>query len=320
MKNVLVSIIVPTYNRTNLLVNCLKSIIKQTHKNWECIIVDDHSSDECYSLVENFCKKDERIKLYKRPDNLKKGANSCRNFGLEISKGEFVVFFDSDDLLKPNKFEKQLTLIKETNKKFVISQSEVRDTMTATMRLWGNIKTNSPFEDYIQFKATWTIGAVLLDKKYLNSLNLKFNENLAQSQEYDFYLRLLKINPDFAIDNTVLNTIVWHKESISFSKSNFYNKSKSSITVKYNLLVNNILEEDTQLFIIKDIYRIYFQSMLIKDLKTSFITGVCFLKSHFYLCLNLKKKLPKHLIYVLISFFLFGIFNKGYKFLNLKIK
>lgn len=315
----LISIIIPTFNRTELVFNCLESIIKQTYNNWECIIVDDHSSEDCFNLLNNFCKKDERIKLYKRPSHLKKGANACRNFGLEISKGEFIVFFDSDDLLKPNKLEKQLKLIKKTKKKYVISQSEVRDTMTDSMRLWGNIETNSPFEDYIQFKATWTIGAVLLDKKYLNSINLKFNENLAQSQEYDFYLRLLKINPNFSIDNTVLNTIVWHKESISFSKNNFYNKSKSSISVKFKLLVNNVLKKETQLFIIRDIYRIYFQSMLNKDLKTGFLSAIYFLRSHFYLYLNLKIKLPKHLIFILISFFLFGIFNKGYKYLNLKI-
>lgn len=316
----LISIIIPTYNRTELVYNCLESIIKQTYNNWECIIVDDHSSEDCFNLLNNFCKKDERIKLYKRPSHLKKGANACRNYGLEISKGEFIVFFDSDDLLKPNKLEKQLKLIKETNKKYVISQSEVKDTITNSMRLWGNIETNSPFEDYIQFKATWTIGAVLFNKNYLKLINLKFNEDLAQSQEYDFYLRLLKINPNFSIDKTVLNTIVWHKESISFSKGNYYNKAKSSLFVKYNLLVKNKLKEETQLFLLKDIYRIYFQSMLNKKLKTGFISGICFLKSHFFLYSKLKIKLPKHLVYVLISFFLFGIFNKGYKFLNLKIQ
>lgn len=315
----LISVVIPTFNRKDLIFNCLTSIINQTHVDWECIIVDDHSNEECYNLLNNFCKKDDRIKLYKRPVNLKKGANACRNYGLEISKGEYIVFFDSDDLLKPEKFEKQLELIKKTNKKYVISQSEVIDTMTDSRRLWGNIDTTSPFEDYIQFKATWSIGAVLLNKSYLNSANLKFNENLAQSQEYDFYLNLLKQNSDFSIDNTVLNTIIWHPESTSFSKNNYYNKSKSSIFVKYRLLVNNKLKEETQLFLIKDIYRIYFQSLMNKDLKTGFISGVYFLKSHFYLYLKLKKKLPKHFFYVLISYFIFGLFNKGYRFLNLKI-
>lgn len=315
----LITIVIPTFNRTDLIFNCLTSIIAQTHKNWECIIVDDHSKSDCYQLLYNFCKKDDRIKLHKRPVNLKKGANACRNYGLDISKGEYIVFFDSDDLMKSKKLEKQLELIQLKNKKYVISQSEVRDDITKSTRLWGNIETTSPFEDYIQFRATWQTGAVLLDKNYLKTINLKFNENLAQSQEYDFYLRLLKINPSFAIDNTVLNTIIWHPESISFSKNNYYNKSKSSIYVKYKLLVNNKLKEETQQFLIKDIYRIYFQSMMNKDLKTGFISGLYFLKSHFYLYSNLKKKFPKHSFYVLISYFVFGLFNKGYRFLNLKI-
>ena len=83
----LVSIIIPNYNRADLIVETLNSIIAQTYTNWECIVVDDGSTDDSIKVIDEYSKLDPRIYLYIRPNHKRKGANSCRNYGLEMSRG-----------------------------------------------------------------------------------------------------------------------------------------------------------------------------------------------------------------------------------------
>ena len=94
--NPTISIIIPTYNRAELLKGTLDSVMKQTYEQWECIIVDDGSSDNTKQVVENYINKDSRFKYYERPPSLNKGANACRNYGFKQSKGSFVKWFDSE--------------------------------------------------------------------------------------------------------------------------------------------------------------------------------------------------------------------------------
>ena len=100
MNNPLVSIIIPTYNRAHFIGETLESVIAQTYENWECIVVDDGSTDYTDELMEYYCKKDTRIQYHHRPDIKPRGANACRNYGFGVSKGEYINWFDSDDLTR----------------------------------------------------------------------------------------------------------------------------------------------------------------------------------------------------------------------------
>ena len=84
----MISIILPVYNQIQYLKETLNSILTQSFCNWECIIVDDGSSKETIQLLIEYCNIDDRIKFYNRPANRIKGANSCRNYGYEKSRGE----------------------------------------------------------------------------------------------------------------------------------------------------------------------------------------------------------------------------------------
>lgn len=119
----LVSIIIPTYNRAHLISETLNSIISQTYTNWECIMVDDGSTDNTNRLIKNYCKKDHRFKYYTRPASMQKGANSCRNFGFNVSKGNYVNWFDSDDFMFPDFIKIKLDKLKNGHFDFVISKS-----------------------------------------------------------------------------------------------------------------------------------------------------------------------------------------------------
>jgi len=99
-----VSIIVPCFNYAQFIPETLNSIQKQTFANWECIIVDDGSTDNTREIVEKFCNRDKRF-LYLYQDN--QGLSSARNTGLNIAKGTYIQFLDSDDLLSESKLQLQ---------------------------------------------------------------------------------------------------------------------------------------------------------------------------------------------------------------------
>ena len=102
MQTPLVSIIIPIFNRENLIKETLDSILQQSYLNWECIIVDDGSTDKTIEVVRNYIKKDSRFNLFQRPLNRLKGGNAARNFGFEKSKGQLIQWFDSDDIMLSN--------------------------------------------------------------------------------------------------------------------------------------------------------------------------------------------------------------------------
>ncbi|WP_373058659.1 glycosyltransferase family 2 protein [Zunongwangia sp. H14] len=107
-----VSVIIPTFNRAHILQETLDSVLQQTFKNWECIIVDDGSTDHTTSLLKKYLK-DKRFQYLHRPSSLTKGACTCRNIGIANARGSYLQFLDSDDLLAPNKLEIQLQELKQ---------------------------------------------------------------------------------------------------------------------------------------------------------------------------------------------------------------
>ena len=104
----LVSIIIPCFNRSNLLGETIESVLSQTYSKWECIIVDDGSTDNTPEVARKYADSDGRFIFLNRPKESPKGAASCRNVGIEIAKGDFIQFLDSDDLLHPEKLKIQL--------------------------------------------------------------------------------------------------------------------------------------------------------------------------------------------------------------------
>ncbi|PJB28034.1 hypothetical protein CO110_10670, partial [Candidatus Desantisbacteria bacterium CG_4_9_14_3_um_filter_40_11] len=108
MDNPKVSIVIPTHNRSSILLQTLRSVLSQTFSDFECLIIDDHSTDENTRLIaKEFSLKDKRFKAYELPF-VKSGANAVRNYGLGLSKGEFINFLDSDDIFSAQKIEMQL--------------------------------------------------------------------------------------------------------------------------------------------------------------------------------------------------------------------
>ena len=119
----LVSIITPAYNCEATIRETIESVIAQTYTNWEMIIVNDCSRDHTVDIVNNYVKKDARIKLINLKNN--SGSAVARNAALEIAKGKYVALLDSDDLWKTQKLEKQIMFMKNNNYAFSFTAYEV---------------------------------------------------------------------------------------------------------------------------------------------------------------------------------------------------
>ena len=110
MENSLVSIIMPAYNAEKFISESIMSVINQSYKNWELLIVNDCSKDSTQKIVESYCLIDRRIKLFVQEKN--KGVVEARNRALKESCGQYIAFLDSDDLWEKNKLEVQIEYMK----------------------------------------------------------------------------------------------------------------------------------------------------------------------------------------------------------------
>lgn len=122
-----VSIIIPTYNRGHIISKTLGSILDQTYSNWECIIVDDGSEDSTSDVVNQYSHEDARFKYVVRPNERPKGANACRNYGFELSRGKYINFFDDDDIMLPTKMEQQIKSLENSSCYYCICQTMMFD-------------------------------------------------------------------------------------------------------------------------------------------------------------------------------------------------
>lgn len=109
----LISVITPTYNCGDFIGETIESVLYQTYSNWEMIIVDDCSTDETKNIVNHYSLKDKRIKYYCLMEN--SGAAVARTKAIELAKGHYMAFLDSDDLWLPNKLEYQLYIMKRNS-------------------------------------------------------------------------------------------------------------------------------------------------------------------------------------------------------------
>lgn len=123
--NMKVSIITPVYNSEKFLRYTIESVINQTYRDWELLLVDDCSIDKSSKIIEEYIEKDERIKYYMLDNN--SGAAVARNYALDKSTGRFVAYLDADDLWVENKLEKQIRFMTNNNYGFTCIDYEVID-------------------------------------------------------------------------------------------------------------------------------------------------------------------------------------------------
>ena len=119
----LISIITPNYNCASFIGQTIESVLSQTYKNWEMLIIDDCSTDNSIEIIEKYIKQDTRIKLFKTKFNSGSPIEP-RNIGIQIAQGRFIAFLDSDDIWLSDKLEFQIPLFDDINVAIVYSNYE----------------------------------------------------------------------------------------------------------------------------------------------------------------------------------------------------
>tara|TARA_R110002049_G_scaffold82349_3_gene209565 strand:+ start:1735 stop:2745 length:1011 start_codon:yes stop_codon:yes gene_type:complete len=193
MQDPLVSIIVPTYNRLHRLPETLNSVFAQTHKNLECLVVDDGSTDDTFAFLANLAGTETRIRFFRRPADRLKGANACRNFGFEQSEGEYILFLDSDDVLAPTCIEERLQYLRDENADFVVANTSSFVNKTFLDKV-VNIDpvVNAPdkyLSLFLSYQLPWTIMSSLWKREVVKTI--AFDEELKRFQDVDFHIRVL---------------------------------------------------------------------------------------------------------------------------------
>lgn len=191
----LVSIIIPCYNAIPFISETLDSLLSQTYTNWECIIVDDHSTDNSLEIIKPYIEKQpDKIKLF---PNTRKGACSARNVAFKYSKGDYIQYLDADDLLSPNKIEEQLKLFSQFGENILVNCKWGRFTGNKESVKWEKQPIDKDYDHPIDWLTESWMGkgmaqtAVWLTPRHLIEKTGPWNESLLINQDGEFFSRVL---------------------------------------------------------------------------------------------------------------------------------
>jgi len=207
----LISIITPSYKSEKFISLTIESVLNQSYQNWEMIIVDDVSPDNTNKIIEEYIKKDSRIKLIKLEKN--SGPAMARNRAIEEAKGRYIAFLDADDLWNNDKLEKQIKFMEDNNLSFTYSSYNLIDENGNEL---GNFKTKEKI-DYKGMLKTCSVGCLtaIYDTKKLGKVYMPL---IRKRQDYGLWLKILK-----EIDSTkgILESLATYrilKDSVSSNK------------------------------------------------------------------------------------------------------
>ena len=231
-----IDIILPNYNSSKFISKTIKSILKQTYKNWKLIIVDDFSNEETKNILKKISKK-KNIKVFYLNKN--HGAGFCRNFAIKKSNSPYLAFIDSDDIWEKDKLKKQINFMKNNN--FLFSYTDYK-TFGVKKR-----KVNNPSKlDYNDFLRNTSIATSTMMIKRNIIGNIKFTDTKICE---DFFFKcclLKKIGHAYCLDEYLTNYRIRRNSLQSNNLRNFYWIWK--INKNYNKL--NILDNFISLLLI----------------------------------------------------------------------
>ena len=204
-----VSVVIPTYNRINLLERAVNSVIRQTKNAFEIIVVDDGSDDNSSEMV----KQKFGSVILVRQEN--RGVSAARNKGIEISKGDWIALLDSDDEWKPNKLEKQINALNKDPDCFF---SHTNETWIRNGVRINQGKRHKKYGGYIFDKCLdicrISPSSVLFKKSILEHVGL-FDDNLHVCEDYDLWLRITREHKILFIDEPLIIKYGGHSDQLS---------------------------------------------------------------------------------------------------------
>lgn len=240
----LISIIVPIYNGEKYLKKCLNSILRQTYKNIEVILINDGSIDKSNQICKEYIKLDDRI-IYIEQKN--KGVSGARNKGIEVANGDFVLFVDVDDYMQPNMIEELYNKAKKYNSDIVISNYHIVEKSNIIRNEYNMEKVNITSNEFIKYMLNEEFYRGFLWNKLINRriiANCRFDENIHIMEDLVFLLEISKnINSVYVLKDEYLYFYVQHDLSALHKKT----IKQMSNCLAYEKIVDYIIENNIKL-------------------------------------------------------------------------
>lgn len=203
-----ISIIVPVYNVEKYLHKCLDSILAQTFKEFEVILVDDGSSDNSGKICDEYAKKDSRVKVFHKENA---GVSSARNLGLKEASGEWIVFIDSDDYISKDFLECDYSTTADVIQKSYDIINE--DSGLSTLHKVTNkiIEDKEEFYRFYVRKRTNALWDKIIRRELIK--NITFNENVKIGEDFLFFLEIIKNIKQYLFDDKGIYHYIIHSNS-----------------------------------------------------------------------------------------------------------
>lgn len=228
-----ISVIIPIYNSEDTISRCLNSIISQTFKDLEIILIDDYSTDDAISKIEQFKQKDSRIKILINNNNM--GAGYSRNRGLKVATGNYITFIDSDDFISPNTYESIDQTIKASKNPDIVRYSQYSRLYIRNLHINLNFFTNNIYNNQAgiivprqnpQYVALETPG--VCNKVFNRELIGKTTFPQTKWEDYPFCTFLLGKANKIAFDT---NGRYYYCHSVKFNNTTLNDIKKPSSTI-----------------------------------------------------------------------------------------
>lgn len=233
----MVSVIITTHNRVNLLSRAIESVFAQTYNNYELIVVSDGSIDGTDDFMSRFEDNPQVSYITYYPG---KGGNYARNSGIRVAKGEYVAFLDDDDEWLPNKLEKQVATIEKDNSIGLVYTGvnaiyvEDRVTYKTSPSSSGDLSKNILLKNLIGSTTTVLVRKQVLEKSGV------FDEELFALQDYDLWIRVCQHAQVAVISEALVNYYNYRNTTQVSSSTEKYEKAFEHIEHKYNLIIDRL--------------------------------------------------------------------------------
>lgn len=248
MERGLVSAVITTHNRKELLLKAVQSVLNQTYENIECIVVDDASTDGTKDLLVDLIQEKKIKYIYIAPED-SKGGNHARNIGISNSAGEYIAFLDDDDEWMPQKIEKQIEAIKNNadigfvycaiNRVFIKNGVEYKSQRSNSGGKKEGDLSKEVLIHIITVTSTILVRRLILDKAGV------FDESLKFWQEYEFCIRALQETRAKYVDEVLVKYRVFENDSQRLSnKIDGWENTVDSIREKHKKYYDTLTEDD----------------------------------------------------------------------------
>lgn len=244
----LITVVIPTYNRSDVLRRTIKSVLKQTYKNFELLIVDDGSTDDTEEFLQDNFLHNSRINLVKRPEDRPKGANACRNIGFEKAEGKFIALLDSDDKWEPCHLSSCISIAQSCDGfKGCYSGAIIKKINANKKRKSRKLKPEETHLDFLLTDGFAPTPSLFMDKSA--ALNVKFDENLQRHQDWDFFIRFGQ-KYSWVFNDQINVSIHWPNDNVT-RKIDF-----ASCIAFYQKYRNQISHKETAVKYLRSMYNI----------------------------------------------------------------